>query len=61
MSIWKNVKITSCDNAGKIKALEDDRDNNSKDINFKFTSPGTPQKMRWYNRYLIQFTSICAQ
>ena len=40
----KNVKIICCDNAGENKNLEENCAKHIKEINFEFTSPGTPQK-----------------
>ena len=39
-----NVKITLCENAGKNKTLEENFAKNTEEIDFEFTSSGTPQK-----------------
>ena len=43
-TIKKNIKIIFCDNACKNNTLEEKGAKQIKEINFEFTSPGTPQK-----------------
>ena len=46
----KNAKIISCDNSGGNKTLKENCTNIFKEINFEFTSPGTPQKNVLFER-----------
>ena len=54
-SIKKNVKIFRCDNAGEKKNREEDCTKNFEEINFQFTSSGTPQKNDVLERVFLLF------
>ena len=40
----KTVKMICCDNEGEKKTLKENCTKKTEEINFEFTSPGTPQQ-----------------
>ena len=58
----KNVKIIYCDGVGENKTLEENCAEKSKEINFGFMSPGTPQQNGVLERgFATPYSCIYAQ